>query len=457
VGGRINNKTVVSEIRAAGLCIGCGVCTVICPKKKLSLSLAERGIHTVREDDTECAENCERCLTVCPFSDLPPDESEIGRELYASIPGIGHHDLTGYYRSAHVGYVRKEDYRARGASGGMATWVMGSLLEQKIVDRVICVGKKDRSHPYFDFRVCRSVAEVRASAQSTYYPVEMSRVLAEIMGTSGTCAIIGLPCFCKALRRLARQSRKAREKIRFVAGLKCSHGATAHFAEYLAEKAGGKAERLLEVNFRVKSPEGRAKHFGIECVWEEQGRELRKTLNFRGDDLSKVWRSHWFSPVPCHYCDDIFAETADIVFMDAWLPPWNLEPKGTNCVLVRSELAAGLCNHGMETGGIALDPLPLGDIIGQQEGIAAGKRDGLSYRLWLRRRRGEAVPRKRVAPGKKGDLLQRMKWKGEVKAAETGAREWLNRTGLQDFEARMRRIEARQKLLKKVIRLVQRF
>jgi len=192
-------------------------------------------------------------------------------------------------------------------------------------------------------------------------------------------------------------------------------------------------------------------------VWEEQGRELRKTLNFRGAGLSKVWRSHWFTPVPCQYCDDIFAETADIVFMDAWLPPLSLEPKGTNCVLVRSDLAAGLCSHGMKTGEIALDPLLPEDIISQQKAIVAGKREGVSYRLWLRKRRGEAVPRKRVAPGKKGDLLQRMKWKGGVKAAETGAREWVNRTGVQDFEARMRRIEAGQKLLKKAIRLVQRF
>jgi coenzyme F420-reducing hydrogenase beta subunit len=452
----MNNKTVVSEISAAELCVGCGVCTAICPTKRLSLRLAERGIYAVREDTADCAKNCERCLTVCPFSDRVPDESEIGRELYGSLPGIGHHDLTGYYRSVHAGYARRGDYRARGASGGMATWALASLLEQKVVDRIVCVGKKDRSHPFFDFRVCDTVDEVRASSKSTYYPVEMSGVLAEIMGTPGTCAVIGLPCFCKALRLLTQQSRKARGKIQFIAGLMCSHGASAYFSEYVTEKAGGHAGRLREVNFRVKSPERPANDFGTECVWEEQGDVRSRTLYWRGD-MSKAWRSHWFSPLPCLFCDDIFAETADITFADAWLPAFTRDPQGTNFVIVRSELASELCRRGVESGEIALEPLTAGDVAGRQKGVTAGKRQGVSYRLWLKRRRGEAVPRKRGNPEKTGDLLQRMRWKGEIKAAESGPRQWVNRRSVHDFEVRMRRIEVAQRFLKRAIRLVQRF
>jgi len=454
--GQVKNKTVISEVSAGNLCIGCGICSAICPKKRLSLRLGDRGIHAVQEDATECAENCERCLRVCPFSDRVPDENEIANKLYGSLPGIGHHDLAGYYQSAQTGYVRRGNIRARGSSGGMATWALASLLEQKAVDRVVCVSGGGRSHPFFDFRVCGTVDEVRASSKSIYYPVEMSGVLAEIMSTPGRCAVIGLPCFCKALRLLMQQSRKAAEKIVFLAGLKCSHGASTYFSEYLAEKAGGDAGRLRQVDFRIKHPGRRANDFGTECVWENaEGGLQRKTLYWQGD-LIHAWLGHWFSPVPCLFCDDIVAETADITFMDAWRPEFALDTEGTSCVILRSDLAAELCRQGMSSKEVFLEPMAISDVSGMQKRLAVGKRRGVSYRLWLRQRRGAAVPKKRVAPRRTGDLLQRVRWKNQMNAAETGPRRWVNRKSVHDFEAKMRRMEAGQRLLRKAGKLMKR-
>ena len=37
----------------------------------------------------------------------------------------------------------------------------------------------------------------------------------------------------------------------------------------------------------------------------------------------------------CNYCDDIFAETADVAFGDGWLPEYKMDWQGTNVVVSR--------------------------------------------------------------------------------------------------------------------------
>lgn len=38
----------------------------------------------------------------------------------------------------------------------------------------------------------------------------------------------------------------------------------------------------------------------------------------------------------CDFCDDVFAETADIALGDAWLPEYVQDGNGTNVVVTRN-------------------------------------------------------------------------------------------------------------------------
>ena len=44
-----------------------------------------------------------------------------------------------------------------------------------------------------------------------------------------------------------------------------------------------------------------------------------------------------FAQKCCNYCSDVFADQADITFMDAWLPEYKEETEGTSMMIVRSK------------------------------------------------------------------------------------------------------------------------
>ena len=43
-----------------------------------------------------------------------------------------------------------------------------------------------------------------------------------------------------------------------------------------------------------------------------------------------LWHYQYFKHNACNFCDDVFGETADITFMDAWLPEYVRDYKGTS-------------------------------------------------------------------------------------------------------------------------------
>jgi len=51
---------------------------------------------------------------------------------------------------------------------------------------------------------------------------------------------------------------------------------------------------------------------------------------FWKEGMREVWTNGFFKLNACNFCDDIFAELADVVFMDAWIDPYIYDSKGTN-------------------------------------------------------------------------------------------------------------------------------
>lgn len=116
-----------------------------------------------------------------------------------------------------------------------------------------------------------------------------------------------------------------------------------------------------------------------------------------GGIYAETWCSGMFSPRACAFCDDAFAETADIAFMDAWLPEYTPDSRGTSIVLVRSRAAREMIETGVSQGKIAMTPLAVDKVIASQCGVVNQKRAMLANRLWIASRMG-ACPRKRVEP-----------------------------------------------------------
>ena len=372
------------------LCIGCGVCAAICPQQVLEMRFNRFGEYNPVQNN-ECPKKCGLCLKVCPFADENPNENSIGKRQYGSIPQILHRTETGYYSDIFVGYAHAT--RERGASGGLATWLLSTLLKEGVVDYVIAVIPNDDPDRLFKYTLMSTQEAVLNSAGSAYYPVELSVVLKEIQNKPGKCAIIGLPCFIKAIRLATQKNRKLEEKIPVTAGLVCGQLKSKNYTGYLAALSGVFAH-LKSVNYRGKSIGNTANNFYFSCVnnhgdrgkifWDEGGAE--------------AWINRWFTPNACNYCDDIFAECADATFMDAWLPEYSIDYRGTSIVLVRSSCLKEIIQNGIDSHQLSLNHLPVQDLIQSQGGVIQEKRNIISYRLYLARKKGNHVPIKRVPP-----------------------------------------------------------
>ena len=249
--------TLLNTVVDGGYCSGCGACAVVADSA-LAMKQDRYGRLqpvTKSENATEPASVESDVLAVCPFADGSADEDRLGAELFAD--DCTYHDRIGYHAATYAGYVAEADFRDRGSSGGMGTWILQELFNRGLIDRVIHVKQHqpDNHNPaLFQFEISDSMAEIRRGAKSRYYPVEISAVINQVKQEPGRYAIVGVPCFIKSIRLLAKQDPVIKERIQFCLGLVCGHLKTSRFADMFAWQCGIEPGQLTAINFRKKIP-----------------------------------------------------------------------------------------------------------------------------------------------------------------------------------------------------------
>lgn len=391
----------LKAIIANGWCVGCGMCAAACPKDRLDMRWNDRGEYNPVERvgcDT-CGEKCDLCFSVCPVHGNMKDETEIGSLLYGNVHGIQHRDETGYYLTSYVGYADRDHLRENGASGGMATWTLETLLESGEVDAVAAVGRTTNPEKFFEFRICNTTEEVRQCSRSAYYPVEISVVIRHILQNEGRYAIIGLPCVCKAIRLAQEKFPKLKERIRYVLGLVCGHTCSKYFAEYICALGGGDPHKIREFIFRTKSPNQPASNLGFSFRSGDDSEEKSKQILWQ-NGVGFAFTNSYFQILGCFYCDDLFAECADAVFMDAWLPRYSLRPEGHSIALLRDASLNKRLDTAMKAG-MPIKILPIDQAIRSQRSPLNRKRKDLWVHICQAKKRGRHSPQKRYGFRKK--------------------------------------------------------
>ena len=220
--------------------------------------------------------------------------------------------------------------------GGCATWFLERLLEKGIVDAVLCVGQGPGHERLFDYRIASTPAMLRDCSKSAYYPVEMSGIIRMLREDRRTFAIIGLPCFIKAVQRAREANPRLRKRIIVTAGITCGHLPAKSMTQEMAISIGQDPREIAGVRFRVKAEDKKATQFCTEYAMKN-GATARAY-----SELEISFFQRLFSQQSCDFCDDIFAECADVSFMDAWLPEYADDQRGMSLVIARSELSASV-------------------------------------------------------------------------------------------------------------------
>ena len=425
----VNSRDALNRIISGGYCIGCGACAVASPDIAVPMQAdgQYRAVMSTEGNDHRVS-LLDNALFTCPFSDTGPNEDELGETLFA---GAGRRDYRiGWYDALYAGHVTEGVFREKGASGGVITWLLTQMLNKGMVDGVIHVKKSDpdQSGVLFQYAVSRTAAEVAAGAKSRYYPIEFSQVVEEVRGTPGRYVFVGLPCFVKAIRRLSRVDDVIRERIVYCVGLVCGHLKSKAFADCFGWQAGVFPGDLKEIDFRVKIPGRAASDYGV--LLRSSGTEVVKPTR---ELFGSNWGCNFFRCSACDYCDDVFAETADVAVGDAWLPGY-IDDSGGNCVVVvRRPDLSGLFDEARTAGIVSMDPV-LPDLMAKsQAGGLRDRREGLAYRLYLKTCDGEWVPTKRVRPSSRLSRSRKKIYTLRMRLGALSHKLWMESTHTGDF------------------------
>jgi len=322
----------------------------------------------------DCEASCGLCLAVCPFWPGNPNEDEISSARFRkcdSAPGVG------FYRETFAAAAADAGVRLAGSSGGICTLFIEQVLTSGDADAAVVA-----SGPGVDvasYVICRNEHDVAAHAGSRYVPLCLADCLSQLARTDEKFVVVAVPCVAKAVRLLCGAMPTLDERLVGVVGLACGQTKRPDFWRFIGQRAGLDPDWTRVAQYRVKREGRPASDFAVRLVSKDrEGSGTSVVLDWL-EDVAGFWSHKWFAMRACLFCDDMTAECADIGLMDAWLPRYSSDWRGTSIVVSRSDFAESvLARLG---GRISRSPVSVEEVLASQKDAFAWKRAGLALRL----------------------------------------------------------------------------
>jgi coenzyme F420-reducing hydrogenase beta subunit len=211
--------------------------------------------------------------------------------------------------------------------------------------------------------------------------------------TPGRYAVVGVPCFIKAVHLLRAEDEVMRQRIAYTLGLFCGHMKSARFVDSLALQMGIDIDAVVGVDYRVKMPERPANWYRARLTLADGDVHEKDWWHLADGD----WGAGFFQNSACNFCDDVVAETADIAFGDAWVEPYSSDGHGTNVIIARNRELDRIVRDAALAGRLALRAVDAQFVRETQAAGLRQRREGLAYRL---RWRPPSAPLRKRAFGK---------------------------------------------------------
>lgn len=350
-------------------CVGCGACAV---RGQMVMTRDARGCRKAQPVANADLNALSEASKICPFADESPNEDEHSDRYFGSLTQAD--DVLGRYQSIFHARIADDEEILKSSSGGMTTFVLSELERTGAIDYVIHVGAG--SSALFDYRASR-VGDAPNFRKSVYYSTSFEEAVRLAKQTEGRYAFVGVPCFVSAMRNLMAVDKVIKERIAFVFALVCGHMKSSLFAESLAWQAGVKPSELVAVDFRVKKPGTAASDYAFEARADGTSASVRRSRDLFGTN----WGHGTFQLNACNFCDDIFGESADAAFGDAWLPEFDPVWQGTNVVVSRSAVVTELIEAAITEKRVTGGNLSVQQARTTQQGNVNHRRFGLAARL----------------------------------------------------------------------------
>lgn len=336
----------IANIIKDGLCMGCGVCEDICPKRCITIQKGRLNIPKV--DDEKCVD-CGLCKKVCAGSGIKIEET--AKTLFDEASN--YHEMLGHYIHLYKGYSREYDIRYHCASGGCVSQFLIWLLEKGMIDGAVVTGfEKDKPmipHVY----IARNREEVLAGKSSKYCAVTMNGIAHEIHEKPGRYVIVGLPCHIHAFRKYCSVDKLFGERIVGFFSIFCSSNKNMDSQAYMRWRYCIDENKLGEFAYRDEGCLG-------SVMFRDKNRYSMESIEYL--DFYRGIRA-FFSIPRCALCSDFFGELGDIGFGDLNDNSETDDPIGINSIITRSAHWDTLLRQCADEGALWIDGINEGRMI----------------------------------------------------------------------------------------------
>lgn len=414
----------INSIVENNLCTGCGACISEDKSHQAKMVWNNEGflVPSLGQNSTQ-----DKMIKVCPFALQQKNEDELGL-MFLKQPENQYYDKIGYYYELYAGYSK--EFRETSSSGGMATYIFKTLLENKLVDNLFIVKEVDGQYAYQFFSNLKEITQI---SKTRYTPVTLEKLFQEISEIDGTVAVSGVACFVKAIRLKQIYNPELKEKIKFVVGIICGGLKSKYYTDYLAQEAGCQSE-YSHAQYRVKNEQSYALDYKFSC--EEKLTKRIHMVEMRS--LGDMWGTGLFKSNACDFCDDVVTELADISLGDAWIDPYDKSGLGNSIIITRTEIAENLIRNGLDKKHLNLDKLNKEKLLLSQNGSFNHRHKGLLYRVEHAIKSGKNFPIKRQRYLTKQNIFFNFIQKSRLKTRQNSLKIWLETRDNLDFKMKMK-------------------
>lgn len=438
----MKQNDTINEVLNNGLCVGCGACAFAANSE-----MRETDLGFFQPDLSKDWGNSTELASVCPFSNLSKNEDRISSELFGK--DFKKDPFVGNYIALHTGHSHEtRQLYGEATSGGMITWILQELIKTGYVDYAIHA-KETRENGQFAFKFSVTDDKLDELVQkSKYYPTEMSEVLRSVMAIDGNAVFVGLPCQVKAIRLLQQREPRLKEKIKICIGLVCGHLKSKRYADYLASTCTDQMNTPFDsIDFRHRKLNTDVADYDVK-VEKNNKTFLKSTKSIYASN----WQYNLFRNSACDYCDDVFAETADLAVGDVWLDRYRQKKYAHSLLVIRNQYILKLLHKGFDQKNIELEDISLQEACLAQAGGLRDRRTYLAERLRDNEETNGVAVKKRVAPARKKNKQLWEKVRLRTKIATISHQAWIQATMQADiriFHEQMEPIKNRLDALNK--------
>lgn len=358
------------------LCLGCGACAYICPKRKIELvDVPDEGLRP-RLAGGSCGA-CTDCLDVCPATGIDQSGS-------AARPGIHKECFEAFGAILEIweGHAADPEIRFKGSSGGALTALSLHALTEEQMAGVLHIGQNPLDPARNSTRLSLNRDDLMACAGSRYAPASLCSRLDLIESAHTSCVAIGQPSEISALAKVIVKKPELGAKVGLMMSFFCAGSPASQ----------GTLDLLKRYRVAVKDLQYmRYRGFGWPGSFTTRTKAARESVEHL------PYREAWaflqkYRPYATHLFPDGSGEDADLSCGDPWYRPVEKGEHGSSLIVVRTERGREFLHRAIKSGALVVVPATHAQLYLSQENLTR-KRGAIWGRLLAFRMLGVPVPR----------------------------------------------------------------